>query len=64
MAKTKEELKSCPFCGGKVKQSIKFNLYFFNCYKCGAMISFDCDECNHQPAKAIDKFNGRYNERS
>ena len=60
--KTKELVKNCPFCGGKVRAThglINAPWYFFKCRKCGAVVSFDNDECNATPIKAINYFNSR-----
>lgn len=43
-------LRECPFCGGEVKGRLSnfgVQLMFFDCKKCGAMVSFDSPVCNH-----------------
>lgn len=58
-----EKLKSCPFCGGKVKKRSGFGgIILFECLDkkaCGAMISFDSDICNAHPEKADESWNMR-----
>ncbi len=60
-----EELKKCPFCGGQVKTKqgvIGVPIIFIKCKQCGAVISFDNNECNHAPGKAVEYFNRRMQE--
>lgn len=57
-----EELKQCPFCGGKAKAThgvMGVPFIFIKCGQCGAVVSFDNNECNHAPHKAIEYFNRR-----
>ena len=37
--KTEKELKPCPFCGSVINFRIK-TIHFFECNKCGAVVSF------------------------
>lgn len=54
------ELKSCPFCGGKVKRVIGImGLNFFRCKECGAVVSFDNDYYNTHTNEAIEAWNRR-----
>lgn len=54
------ELKPCPFCGGKVKMKKGLcELLFFECAKCKAVIAFDDDTCNLHTEKAIECWNRR-----
>ena len=60
--KAKIKTSPCPFCGGEVNIThgmIGAPFWFFKCQKCGATISFDNDECNHNPDKAKDYFKRR-----
>lgn len=57
--KVKARIKTspCPFCGGEVNIThgmICAPFWFFKCKKCGAVISFDNDECNYNPEKAVE----------
>lgn len=55
------KLELCPFCGGKVKILIGvYEMYFFKCSDCGAVVSFDSKECNNDPKTAVDKWNTRF----
>jgi uncharacterized OB-fold protein len=59
----KIEMKPCPFCGGKVKGTLR-NLFagvilFIKCTKCGAVISFDNARCICKPAEAVEYYNTR-----
>lgn len=56
------KLLNCPFCDGEINIThgmIGAPFWFFKCKKCGATISFDNDECNHNPEKAKDYFKRR-----
>lgn len=54
------ELKPCPFCGGKVRVTKGFcGVLFFKCTKCRAVVSFDNDTCNLHTEKAINHWNRR-----
>ena len=54
------ELKSCPFCRGKVRRVIGImGLNFFRCKKCGAVVSFDNDYYNTHQNEAIEAWNRR-----
>lgn len=67
------ELKPCPFCGGQARiadgmtvvptrteRGIKgTQATFIKCRQCGAIISFDNDECDCNPGKAVKYFNRR-----
>lgn len=54
------ELKPCPFCGGRVKVVIGFGgLHFFKCRGCGAVVSFDTDYYNKNKSKAKEAWNRR-----
>lgn len=60
--KIKIRVKPCPFCGGEIKVThgyINAPFWFFKCKKCGAVISFDNDECNAEPIKAKEYFERR-----
>lgn len=60
--KAKIETNRCPFCGGKVNIShgmIGVPFWFFKCKTCGAIVSFDNDDCNHSPEKAKEYFERR-----
>lgn len=60
-----QELKPCPFCGGKVRRVIGFmGLNFFKCRQCGAVISFDNDCYNTHKDEAIEAYNRRVNDES
>lgn len=66
MAEVKEELKPCPFCGGKIKLD-EDDFYMFCCDKCGAGITFakeledgTATDCNKK--ESIEKWNRRANE--
>lgn len=64
-----EQLKPCPFCGGKVKSEIKtlgdqyglYRILFFKCQNkdCGAIISFNNGETYSDYMKAIEAWNRR-----
>lgn len=55
-----EELKPCPFCGGKISRQIGFGgLNFFKCLECGVVISFDNDYYNTHRNEAIAAWNCR-----
>ena len=57
------ELKSCSFCGGKVRRVIELmGLNFFKCKKCGAVVSFDNDYYNTHQNEAIEAWNRRVND--
>lgn len=56
-----EELKPCPFCNNKAIKKINGPLkalVMFNCYKCGATVSFQGSE--HEP-QATKHWNRRNN---
>lgn len=55
-----DELKPCPFCGGKItrRRGLK-NLIFFCCYRCGSITSFNSDWCNKHPDEALKVWNRR-----
>lgn len=66
MVEVKEELKPCPFCGGKIKLD-EDDFYMFCCDKCGAGITFakeledgTATDCNKK--ESIEKWNRRANE--
>ena len=55
-------IKNCPFCGGNINVThgiIGAPFWFFICRKCGATVSFNCDECNRTPSRAAEYFNRR-----
>lgn len=57
-----KRIAPCPFCGGKVYVSHGIKgvpFWFFKCKSCRATVSFDNDECNAEPSKAIEYFNAR-----
>ena len=58
-----DELKNCPFCGGKVRKRRSFGgIILFECLdkkECGAIFSFDSDICNDNPEKADESWNNR-----
>lgn len=61
-AKITTNAKPCPFCGGTIKETngiIGAPFWFFKCKGCGAIVSFDNDECNADPSKAMSYFNNR-----
>ena len=59
-----KKLKPCPFCGSEIKERIGFGgLRFFGCRKCGALVSFDNNRCNHNPDSTYDYWNRRVDER-
>ncbi len=52
----------CPFCGGEVnitRGMLEVRFWFFKCKKCGAVVSFSNDECDHNPEKAKEYFERR-----
>lgn len=67
------ELKPCPFCGGQARiadgmtvvptrteRGIKgTQAIFIKCRQCGAVVSFDNDECDCNPGEAVKYFNRR-----
>ena len=55
-------MRECPFCGGYVKVRPNFWSLIFECQNCGAKVRFDNDECEKEPRKALEYFNGRVNE--
>ena len=66
MAGVKEELKPCPFCGGKIKLD-EDDFYMFCCDKCGAGITFakeledgTATDCNKK--ESIEQWNRRVND--
>lgn len=66
-----EQLKPCPFCGGKVKSKINtfedqgrfHRILFFKCQNedCGAIISINNGETYSDYMKAIEVWNRRVN---
>ena len=54
-------LKTCPFCGGEivVRSGVVTDILMFCCTKCEAVISFDNDDCNKTPIRAVGYFNRR-----
>jgi transposase-like protein len=62
--KAKENNGQCPFCGGEIRVThgyIYAPFWFFKCKKCGAVVSFDNDECNRNPERAKEYFKRRVN---
>ena len=58
------ELKPCPFCGGNVSRGIGIEgINFFNCHKCGAIVSFNNGYTNTHKNKAVGYWNTRANEK-
>lgn len=61
--KARVKTSPCPFCGGevkvKVKRSFTIPFWLFKCKKCGATVSFDNDECHHNPEKPKEYFERR-----
>lgn len=60
------KLRSCPFCGDKIKEQIGFGgITFFKCqnFGCGAVISFDNFKCNTVSVSARECFNRRAKEK-
>ena len=59
------ELKPCPFCGSKLvnytRGMIGAPIVFMKCGNpcCGAIVSFDNEECHILPEKAIDHWDTR-----
>lgn len=56
----------CPFCGGKVKQTIGFlrhTLFYCQNRECGAIVSFNTPECDFSTAVARRHFNQRAGEK-
>ncbi len=58
------EIKPCPFCGGKVKETrgvLNAPFCFYKCSnpKCGAVMSFDNFAANTVPIKARENYNRR-----
>lgn len=59
---SKIKIKGCPFCAGEINVThglINAPYLFFKCRACGAIVSFDNDECNHNPRKAMQYFERR-----
>lgn len=61
-----EELKACPFCGGKIKLD-EDDFYMFCCDRCGAGITFakeledgTATDCSKE--ESIEKWNRRVND--
>ncbi len=60
-----KNIKPCPFCGGNVYVSHGITgvpFWFFKCKSCHATVSFDNDECNTTPSKAMEYFNKRVSD--
>lgn len=59
-----QELKPCPFCGGKVRRTIGsiMGFVFFKCRECGATISFNNYYYNEHKDEAIEAYNRRVND--
>ena len=52
--------KNCPFCKGKVNQRVGLaGIRVFECHGCGAIVSFNNEECNKNKAVAIQYWNRR-----
>ncbi|MBP3328384.1 MAG: Lar family restriction alleviation protein [Clostridia bacterium] len=51
------ELKHCPFCGGKTKFSYNalVHLYFVVCPDCGAIVSFNGKETQKRLCEAYNR---------
>lgn len=61
-ANINKPVKPCPFCGGEIKIThglLNMPFLFFKCRRCGAVISFDNDECNKEPNRAQAYFERR-----
>ncbi len=60
-----EELKPCPFCGSRLvsytRGIIGAPIVFLKCENpdCGAVVSFDNEECHLLPENAITMYNTR-----
>ena len=58
-----QELKPCPFCGGKVRRVTGLiGINFFKCQKCRVIIRFDNDYYNDHQDEAIEAYNRRVND--
>lgn len=60
--KARIRVKGCPFCDGEINIThgvIGASVWFFKCKKCGAIISFNNDECNTEPSRAKEYFERR-----
>lgn len=49
------ELKSCPFCGGKVTLCFGFGMSNMLCDKCGAVVSFRGKEARNKTISAWNR---------
>ena len=60
-----EQLKRCPFCGGKAKmERVKqvwdnIHEYCVKCYKCNANIYYSSDSADNGKTKVIEAWNRR-----
>lgn len=55
-------LRECPFCGGRVIAThgcVSLEKYYFKCFNCGAVVSFDNDDCTDDPKRAFDYYNSK-----
>lgn len=60
--KARIKTSPCPFCGGEVNITHGMRcapFWFFKCEKCGAITSFNNNECNYNPERAKDYFERR-----
>ncbi len=64
-----EELKPCPFCGGEVEnvktfkdRYVFYQILFFKCKKCGAVVSFDNANSSINYMNAVETWNRRAND--
>lgn len=56
----KHKVKKCPFCGSKIVViKTPIGVFFFKCRKCGCIVSFDDDQYDGHPERAIEAFNRR-----
>lgn len=53
----KDELKRCPFCGGKASMNLNGNFYWIACLKCLAEV-----EGSYSKIESIERWNRRVSD--